>query len=153
MILNPTLTLSLDRASLSLSPLVFSAAPDANPLGIVSYQSPAHLNNVTYAPPSINVNGLEAIAATLEHASLNFDWMMDGATTESEVTAAYEEVIAALDQFSYPLTEVISDAPPRVWACDAGSATPPARTYVDLANPNAWVCAVTIPVYPIPSTP
>lgn len=154
MILNPTLAISLDRSSMagSPTPLLFSAAMDATPLGIVSYQPPAHLNNVTYAPPSMNVAGSEAIGVSLQQAALNFDWMMDGATTESEIATAYADVIAALNQFGFPLTVTISDAPGQVWACDSGSASPPARTYVDLANPNAWVCAVTIPVYPIPST-
>jgi hypothetical protein len=150
---DPTLTISLSRSVAAGGPtaLAFSGALDATALGIVRYQPPARQSRVTYAPDSVNVHGSEAIGAAWQQAILGFDWMLDGATTEAAVQAAYAAVVAAIGQFSYTVTTQVSGATAQVWAADMGSATPPARSYVDLAHPNAWVCAVTIPVYPIAS--
>lgn len=151
---DPTLTISIARATDAGGPtaLDFSAANDATDLGIVSYQAPAHLNLVEYAPPSGNMNGSEAVGSSLQHALLSFDWMCDTADDEADMQAAYAEACAAVDQFSYLVTTQVNGAPAQVWAADSGSVTPPARTYADLAHPDALVMTVTIPVYPTPST-
>ena len=149
---DPTLTITIDRTSLSLSPLVLSGSADSNALGIVSYQAPPRLALVTYAPDSINITGSEALAAKLQHANLNFDWMCDTTDDETDMQAAYVEVAAALGQFSYLVTTQVSGAPAEVWSADMGSVTPPQRTYVDMVHPDALVIAVTIPVYPIPGS-
>lgn len=149
-----TMTISIERVAAAggPDPLVYSGARDAVPLGIVSYQAPAHLNLVSYAPQSGDLNGSEAISKTLQQALLSYDWMCDTADAESVMQAAYEATCAAVDQFSYIVTTQIGDAPAQTWRADAGSVTPPARTFVDLEHPNALVISVTIPVYPIPGS-
>lgn len=147
--IDPTLTITISRASLSLPDLVFSGKVDGTVLGIVNYQPPAYLWRIAYMPDSADTHGSEAVSAAYQQAILGWDWMRDSSTTEAQVQAAREEVRAALAQFSYTVTTKVSDAPAEVWAADPGSLTPPARSYVDLAH--LWpVFAITIPVYPIP---
>lgn len=144
----PTLTITISRTSLSLSPLVLSGSIDANELGIVNYQPPARLANNTYAPDSVDVDGSEPIASSWQQSLLNFDWMPDQATSETEVQTSYADVVAALGQFSYTVTTQVSGAPAEVWSANRGSVTPPPRDYVDMAFLRP-VYAVTIPVYPV----
>lgn len=147
--IDPTLTISIDRTSLSLAPLVFSAKIDGTALGIAGYQPPARQARLTYAPDSMNVHGSEAIAASWQQAILGFDWFRES-TTETQLQAAFAEVVAAVEQFSYTVTTQVSGAPAQVWAADMGSCAPSARSFADLANVSA-VFAVSIPVYPIAS--
>jgi hypothetical protein len=147
---DPTLTISIDRTSLSLSPLAFSGANDGTTLGVVSYQPPALQWRVTYMPDSIDSHGSEAVGAAYQQALLSFDWVRDGGATETQVKASFDEVVAALGQFSYTVTTQVSGAPAQVWAADPGALAPSPRTYADLAN-RTPVFTVTIPVYPIAS--
>lgn len=148
---DPTLTISIDRTSLSLSALVFSGSLDGTVLGIVNYQPPAFQMRVNYAPDSADVHGSEALSASYQQALLSFDWMRDASTTETQVQAAREEVRAALAQFSFTVTTQVSGAPAEVWSASPGSLTPPARTYMDLTHLTP-VFGVSIPVYPIPGS-
>lgn len=147
-----TLTISIDRTGLSLSALEFSGADDATDLGIVGYQPPSRQSRVTYAPDSINIAGSEAIGGTWQQAILGFDWVPDRAASESDVQTAFAEVVAAVGQFSFTVTTQVSGAPAQVWAANMGSATHPARTYVDLSGVVRPVFSVSIPVYPIPGS-
>lgn len=147
----PTQTITIDRTSLSLSPLVFSGTLDANPLGIVNFQAPAYIQRALYMPDSSDVHGSEPIASVYQQGLLSWDWMRDNSTSETQVQAAAEEVRVALAQFSYPVTTQTSGAPAQVWAASPGSLTPPPRTYLDLAYLTP-VFAVSIPVYPLPGT-
>jgi hypothetical protein len=151
-VVDPTLTISIDRSGMtgSLGPLEFSGKLDGTSLGIVNYQAPARQSRTAYAPDSINIHGSEAIGAAWQQAILSFEWVCDTASSETDVQAAYDEVVAALEQFSYPVTTQVSGAPAQSWAADMGSCAPSGRTYADLANTNP-VYAVTIPVYPIPA--
>jgi hypothetical protein len=147
----PTLTITIDRTSLGLTPLVLSGASDGVALGIVSYQEPADIPRYLWAPDSVNVEGSELISASSEQANLGFDWVSDAAANEAAVASAKAEVLAAVRQFSFQVTTQVSDAPAEVWAANRGAQTPSPRTYEDLANHNP-VFAVTIPVYPIPGS-
>lgn len=146
--IDPTLTISIDRTSLSLSPLTFSGAQDGTTLGIVEYLPPQLRSRVLYMPSSADVHGDEAIAASWQQSILGFDWTRDGVATETQIQASFAEVMAAIGQFSYTVTTQVSGAPAQVWAADMGSMTPSARNYIDLANLTP-VYAVSIPVYPI----
>jgi hypothetical protein len=145
---DPTLTITVDRTSLSLSALVFSASLDANALGIVGYQPPALQQRIAYAPDSVNIHGSEAIAASYQQAVLGWDWIRDGAT-EAQVQTSFDEVADALAQFSFTITTQVSGATAQVWSADPGSMTPAARSYVDLVNPGIQVFSASVPVYPI----
>lgn len=149
---DPTLTISISRSTAAGGPtaLVFDAQPGAT-LGIVAYQPPGLQQRITYAPDSMSVHGSEAIGTSWQQALLTFDWVRDGATSESDVQTSYAEVAAALAQMSYTVTTQVSGAPAQVWAADPGSLAPSARTYVDLVNPGMVVYSVSIPVYPIAS--
>lgn len=150
---SPTLTITIDRSSMAgaLEPLVFSGALDSNELGVVSYQPPALQRRVAYAPDSGDVDGSEAVSSSWQQSLLSFDWVRDAAASETQVQASYDEVAAALAQFSFTVTTKVSDAPSRVWSADSGSLVPSPRTYEDMANLNP-VYAVTIPVQPIPGS-
>lgn len=149
------MTISIARVADAGGPgsLDFSGVRDATPLGIVSYQPPAHLNLVAYAPDSGDVVGSESVSRSLQHALLSFDWMCDTANDEADMQAAYDATCAAVDQFAYLVTTQIGGATAQVWRADSGTVTPPARTFVDLAHPDALVMTVTIPVHPIPGSP
>lgn len=146
---DPTLTISIDRTSLSLSALVFSASLGTT-LGVVDYQPPATQWRLSYAPDSINVHGSELIGAAYQQSILGFDWVREAGSTETQVQASRVEVAAALAQFSFTVTTQVSGAPAEVWAADPGSQVPSARTFENLMNRNP-VFAVSIPVYPIAS--
>jgi hypothetical protein len=147
---DPTLTITISRTSLSLSPLVFSAALDVNPLGIVGYQPPALQWRLGRMPDSADVHGSETISASYQQSILGWDWVREDGSTETQVQASRKEVEAALGQFSYTITTQISGAPAEVWSADPGDQVSSARSYEDLANANP-VFAVTVPVYPIAS--
>lgn len=150
---DPTLTITIDRSSLpgSLDPLEFSGNLDDAGLGILDYQPPARQARVAYAPDSVNTHGSEATGASWQQAILGFDWVCDTAADETALQAAYEEVVAALGQFSYEVTTQVSGAPAQTWSADMGSCAPSQRDYENLANLNP-VYAVSIPVYPIPGS-
>lgn len=145
---DPTLTISIDRTSLSLPPLVFSGTLDSNDLGVVDYQQPALQMRVGYVPDSVDRHGSQKNSAAYQQAILGWDWVADQAASETESQAAYLEVAAALAQFDYTITTQVSGAPAQVWDPDPGSVVPSSRTYEDLSN-LTQVFAVTVPVYPI----
>ena len=149
--INPTQTITVSRTSLSLSPLIFSGTLDANVLGVVGYQPPALQWRLGYMPDSADVHGSEPVSAAYQQSILGWDWVRDGATTETQLQASRVEVAAALAQFSYTITTQISGAPAEAWQAESGNQVPSARTYVDLAH-LSQVFAVTVPVYPIPGS-
>lgn len=58
-----SLTITIDRTSLSLSPLVLSGSDDATVLGITAYQPPSLQARNTYMPDSVDVHGSESIGS------------------------------------------------------------------------------------------
>lgn len=151
MAVNPTLTITIDRASLSLPPLEFSGRLDGTSLGIVEYQAPARIARIDYAPDVAGVHGSEAQAWAWEQAILGWSFVRVAATTEADLQASYGEVVAALGRRSYTITTQISGAPAQGWAADPGSVTPAARDLASLRYLGT-VYAVTVPVYPIPGS-
>lgn len=144
---DPTLTISIDRTSLGEEPLVLSAADDGNPYGIVGYAEPALLAVVQYAGDSPWVHGSTAVSARWQQTVLGFD-ICPVADTETELRALVAELRAAVSQFVFTTSVTVSDADAETWRCDMGSIAAVARDYTDLANLNP-VYPVTIPVYPI----
>lgn len=151
----PTLTITIGRAALELPPLVLhGTAAAGGDLGIVRYLPPSRIPRTTYAPDSGDVDGSEPVATAWQQTNLGFDWVPDTATTETAVQASYAEVVAALAQFSFPVTTEVSDAPAEVWTANRGSIAPGStdgRTHIDLARLRP-IYAVTIPVQPIPGS-
>lgn len=148
--IDPTFTITIGRASLSLPDLVFSGTFDGTALGITAYQSPSLLWRRGYMPDSADSHGSELVSAAYQQAILGWDWVRDNEATETQVQASRKEVEAALAQFSYPITTQISGAPAEVWSAEPGDQVPAPRTYENLAYRNP-VYAVTVPVYPVAS--
>lgn len=150
MSLNPTLTISISRTSLSLSPLVLSAANDATTLGITAYTEPAREQSVEWAPDSRYVHGSVALSSRLPQTILNFDVGTDLASTEAAARTLIEALRTAAGQFSYDVTVTVDGAPAETWACAPGSVGAGVRTYENLRSHNT-VYPVSLPCHPIPT--
>ena len=150
----PTVSISIDRTSLSLAPLTFSGTRVGATKGIVRYIEPALIERPTYMPDSDSVDGSEATSSAWALAILGFDWFPIGAANETAVQAARNEVRAALAQFGFTITTQISGAPAEVWTAAARGSMAlggsDGRTYVDLTFLQP-VYSVTIPVHPVPA--
>lgn len=146
-----TLTISISRTSLGLSPLVLSGSDDGTTLGVMSYQPPPLQARVEYADDVPGVHGSEAVGWSWQQSVLGFDFVADVAT-EAEAQAAKAELVAAVSQFSFTVTTQVSGAPAEGWSANPGSvvsASSSGRTTLDLVYVwPAW--SVAIPVYPIP---
>jgi len=147
---DPTLIVSIDRTSLSLSPLVLSGTNDATELGVTGYVEPAIDWRIRYAPDSDYAHGSTALSAALQQTVLNFDAVTDQATTETAARALIAELRTALGQFAFAVTVTVGDAAPEVWSCNPGSVGAAARNYVDLRDHNA-IYPVSIPCHPVRS--
>ena len=148
--IDPTLTITVSRTSLSMPDLVFSGSLDGTTLGITGYQPPSLLWRKNYMPDSDDVHGSELVSASYQQAILGWDWVRDNGATEAQVQASRQEVAAALAQFSYAITTQVNGAPAEVWRADPGDQTVAPRTWENLAYSNP-VYAVSVPVYPIAS--
>lgn len=142
-----SLTISIDRTSLSLAPLVLSGSDDSTPLGVTGYQEPAIEPRISYVPDSAWVDGSVAVAVSYAQTFLGFDVVTDQAVSESESRLLLAELRRALGQFRYGVTVTVGDAPPETWACDPGTVGPIDRSFVDLRDHNP-VWPVTIPCRP-----
>lgn len=98
----PTASVSIDRTSLSLSPLVISNTPGGT-VWLEDFQLPAFAARKRYAPDSAHVPGSRLLTATLEAAELPLTINVRGASPAATATLQ-AEVEAALSQFSYDLT-------------------------------------------------
>lgn len=139
---NPTLTFTIDRTSLSLSPLVLSAASGVSTLGIVSYREPARDRDNTvaggssFAPP--------ALLATMPAPSFHTLLLVPQVASQSAEDTALAALYAALGQFTYTVTDARNGSS-RTWTAQPGSLSPTNdRSRIDLAYfKPLW--AVTIP--------
>lgn len=144
-----TLTISIDRTSLALAPLVMSAADDETPLGITDYQEPAIQPRITYAPDSAYVSGSRPLARVWQQSILGWEVVTDHAESEDESRDLIAELMQAVSQFAFTTTVVVDGAPPETWTCHTGTLTPTgSRTLSNLENHDpTW--SVTIPVHPV----
>jgi hypothetical protein len=148
-----TFTISIDRTSLSESPLVLSGtAGTTAALGVSNYQEPGMLPRVSYAPQSDFVHGDLALGWTWQQTVLNFTVFATAAPTEQSNRDSITELVQAVTQFpSFEVTVTVDDSAPETFYCDPGSVTPlNSRTVYDvlLHNPE-W--AVSIPAFPVRS--
>lgn len=146
-----TASVSIDRTSLTLSPLVLNGSG-----GGTYTLTPRGLGAVVTAwrygwmPSHPDVHGDELLSATLENARLSLEVLVEAATSvalETAVTALNE----ALFQFSYEVTQTV-DGVAKTWTCFPSVAVPVAG--VVLHNEVAehfGVFSMSIPVYPIAS--
>lgn len=146
-----SLTISIDRTSLTLADLVLGAQDGTGGLlGVTDYQEPAQQSRVSYAPASSIVHGETSTGWAWQHTLLNFEVAPFDPADEQASRDAIAELAAALTQFPrFEVTVTVGDADAETWLCDPGSIVPTgSRTYVDLRDHDpAW--RVSIPCYPI----
>lgn len=146
---DPSLAISIDRTSLSLSPLVFGCSGDVE-LAITDYREPAEQSRVGYAPSSEFVDGDLALSTSLQQTILPWSFFTDVAT-EAAGRLLLAQVRAAVRQFEFNTTVTVNGSPAETWLCNAGSVTPETgRDYMNLRDADpTW--AVALPCYPIRS--
>lgn len=110
--------LSIDRASLSLPPLVITGNPFAGSLHLPEDGAtwPAFDTRRTYAPDSAYVGGRTLLAAVREAAEIPLT-IYAHATTGALLAAAKAELEAAIAQWSYTLTLTV-DSVAHVYAAE-----------------------------------
>lgn len=147
--LNPTLTLSIDRAALSLAPLVLSANDDEHPLGIIEFVEPPLVPRIEGIDDT-HLHGTVPLRWSYNQSILAFT-VAPRVETETAAQAVLEELRAAVTQaLRYQVTQTISDAPPKVWTCNPGQITPTGRDLLDLRH--HWpLRTVSLPCHPIPA--
>lgn len=148
--ITPSLSISIDRTSLSLGALVLYGSNGGGTLAVSRFVEPGQVARIVYAPDVPGLSGSIPLASSYQQAVLSFDAFPADAATEAIAQAAIGDLRAALAQFSYQVTTIVSGSQ-NVWACDTGSislANPEGRTYADLANLNPTY-AVTIPCKPM----
>lgn len=146
-----TLTITISRTELSLSPLVLSGSDDANPIGVANFVEPARQARVKWAPSSDDVHGDVALSSSFQQAIIGFEAFTDQAASEAASRLLLDALWAALSQFAFTVTDVVDGAPGRVWSCNTGSMVPTGpRSYLDMQGHNA-VWSVSIPCHPIPT--
>jgi hypothetical protein len=148
----PTLTISIDRTSMTLSALVLTGHVDVSRvLSVSDYQEPAMQPRIQYAPSSDDVSGEMPLGWVWQDSILGFNVFSDASATEADMRSKIAELTAAVARLSYETTVTVSDADPEVWTCRPGSVTPVGgRSLVDMRLHNP-VWSVAIPVYPIRS--
>jgi hypothetical protein len=147
----PTFEISIDRASLSTTPLVMSGNDGAaTSLKVTTYRAPAMQARIRYAPSSEYVHGDTALAWSWQQTILAFEVTTRGAATEAAAKAAVAELVAAVARLNYTVT-VTEDGVAETWACDPGTVAPrDDRNRVDLEH-HSTVWSVTIPCHPVRS--
>lgn len=144
---DPTLTISIDRTVLSLSPLLFVASGDGQ-LGVTDYREPALQPRLRVAPPSDFIHGEIPLAWSYQQTILEWSFATFG-TTEVESRVLVAEVRAAVTQaLSFPVTVTINGVA-ETWSCNPGQVTAEgSRTYENLRDSDpSWL--VSLPCYPI----
>lgn len=146
-----TLTISIDRTSMSLSPLLLTGHDNpARLLSVSGYREPAMQARINYAPTG-DSHGDIPLGWSYQQSLIGFNVFDELGDTEADARAAIAELSAALGRLTYTVTITVGDADPETWTCNPGSIAPADdRTTTDLqTHANVW--AVTIPAYPIRS--
>lgn len=122
------------------------------PLTLVGLREPARQTRIAYAPASAWMPGEMPLAVTWQQSLLGLEVAARGAATESAAQAALAELDNAVLSLGVPVHVVWHDHT-QVWTCHGGSRTPSTdRDYVNLRDHDP-VWSVSLPCYPIPTTP
>lgn len=143
------LTISVDRSSLSLGPLVITGARATAAAGLWvpagGYVRPTFAARYAYAPDSAFVPGRQMLAATLTDGT----WPLRiraAAASDVALAALRAAVEAAFGQFSYPAT-VTLDGVAETWVCSYSRPEwPESRQWRRLGHEE--ILEVTVPVKP-----
>ena len=141
-----TLSISIDRTSLGLGPLVFSGNDDANVWGILpGYQQPG-LEPETRVATSPFTHGEVATRFKWRQAMHQFD-AFPSVASAAAMTTAENEVRAALGRLSYTVT-VNNNGQVTTWDAQPGSFVPSPIDWPELDGLYP-AYSITIPCYPI----
>lgn len=145
------LTISIDRASLELPPLVLYGHGTAPGLAVEGYTEPALRPRVAYAADSDWVDGSMPLSMSWQESLLGFSAFPDGAESEQQARLWVAELVQALGRLRYIVTVTVNDAPAETWTCAPGTVTPTgARTLANMRD-HDQVWEVSIPCQPIRS--
>lgn len=144
-----TMSISVDRSGLSLSPLVFSGRRDGATLGITAYNEPAMIARNRYATSSDYEDGDDILGTTLQQGVLAWNFITPEVTTEQEHRTLVAAVREAVAQLQFNVTVIVDGADAETWRCDRGNLSPVAgRSRTDVRVHLAeWVVAA--PCYPV----
>lgn len=148
-----TVSVSIDRTSLELDPLVIGGTgSDTFTLTESGLGRPGVTPRATTAGDSPWVHGSVTVAAVREQSALPLEVLVQ-ADSDALLEAAIAELDAALWQFAYTVTVTVGGVG-QVWAADpaAWSTAGDARRWAYAAR-FIEVLTVTIPVHPIPGSP
>lgn len=141
-----SLSIALDRESLSLDPLLIPDWPSgATSLWVELVDNPDFVYRYTYAPDSAYVPGKRLMAAVLDQATLPLTIHGQGADSAA-LAALRAELVAALGQFNYTVTLTL-DGADTSWSADCST---PAFGALDYGQQSAlmFTATLTIPVNP-----
>jgi hypothetical protein len=142
-----TVTVAIDRASLSLSALTIANDGATYQIGMDGLSRPGRTWRITSAPDSADVHGSVPIAAALEQTSIPLEVIVKS-TSSSALNTAVDALFAALSQFIYPVTVTV-DGVAKVWSASPATVTPKAATGPAQVAQFFEVFTVTIPIYPV----
>lgn len=145
-----TITISIDRTALSLSPLVMDGNADGTSgLAVANYTDPALQARIQYAPSSLEQHGDLALGWTWQQTILGFDVFPDDQASEAAAQALVDELRDAITQALEFDVTVTKGGSVEVWTCNPGSLVPVGgRTVANLEEHDA-VWTVTLPCFPV----
>jgi hypothetical protein len=144
-----TISISVDRTSLALSPLVFSGRRDGTARGITSYDEPAMIVRNRYATTSDYEDGDTIRGSSLQQTILAWSFITPEATSEQNHRQLVAEVREAVGQLQFEVTVTLDGADAETWLCDRGNVAAVAgRTLIDVRLHLAeW--SIVLPCYPV----
>lgn len=144
-----TLTISIERGSLELPPLVLYGHGTAPGLGVSDYTEPAMRPRIAYAPDSDWVHGSTPLSMVWQQSILGFNVFPAGPVSETQARGWVAELVQAVGRLRYLTTVTVDGAAAETWTCDAGSVVPVGgRDSVNLRTHDP-VWEVMIPCQPI----
>ena len=143
-----TFSLSIDRTSLSLEPLVLSGVDDANVWGVLpGWQMPSKLAMLAEAT-SPNTHGSVPTHWKWQQTLMAGD-AAPRVDSTAELAAAIADLETALSRLSYEVSVLRGGVSFGTWVCSTGSLIPSPLDYVELSN-DQQPYSITIPCHPVP---
>ena len=140
-----TFSLSIDRTSLSLPPLVLHGDRQAGWCLMPGWQMPGQQARIAYAA-SPYLHGDVATDWTWQQGVMSGD-VLPVAEDRADLDAIVSELRTALGRLSYDVT-VEWNGVSETWRCDPGSMSPSSLTWISIGR-NEPVYSLSIPCYPL----
>lgn len=144
-----TVTVSIDRTSLSLSALSITDDGATYQISQDGLSRPGVTWRMAAVPNSADTHGTEYVAAAKEQTSIPLEVIVKAASSAA-LNTAVEALLDALSQFSFDVTVTV-DGVAKTWAASPASWAPKAAAGPAQVAQHFEVLTVSIPVYPIAS--